>query len=81
MGMRSSAFVVPSEAKRERASADGSKLPSCDQRVAGNIAGKGTYIDSWRKRRTLYIVMRDVGDDDIMIIGYMFSACGVSGIA
>ena len=29
----------------------------------------------------MYIVMRDVGDDDIMIIGYMFSACGVSGIA
>ena len=51
-------------------------------RSAGSrqYAGKGTYIDSWRKRRTLYIVMRDVGDDDIMIIGYIFSACGVSGI-
>lgn len=80
--MRSSAFVVPSAAKRERASADGSKLPSYVQRVASNnIAGKRTYMDSWRKRRTLYIVMRDVGDDDIIIIGYMFSACGVSGIA
>lgn len=37
-------------------------------------------MDSWRNRRTLYMVMRDVGDEDIMMIGYIFSACGVSGI-
>jgi hypothetical protein len=37
-------------------------------------------MDSWRNRRTLYMVIRDVGDEDIIIIGYMFSAWGVSGI-
>lgn len=42
------------------------------------ISRQGTYMDSWRKRRTLYMVMRDVGDDDIMIIGYIFSAWGVN---
>jgi len=31
-----------------------------------------TYVDSWRKRFTLCIVMRAVGDEEIMMIGYMF---------
>lgn len=36
-------------------------------------------MDSWRKRRTLYMVIRDVGDEDIMMMGYMFSAQNLSG--
>src|SRR6266404_5308355 len=80
--MRSSAFVVPSAAKRARASADGSKLSSYVSSVSGwqVISQKGTHMDSCKKRRTLYMVMRDVGDDDIMIIGNMFSIRIVSEI-
>lgn len=30
-----------------------------------------TYVASWRKRLTLCIVIRAVGDEEIMMIGYI----------
>ena len=32
------------------------------------------YVDSWRKRLTLCIVISAVGDDEIIMIGYMVPA-------
>lgn len=29
-----------------------------------------TYVDSWRKRLTLYIVMREVGEEEMMMMGW-----------
>jgi hypothetical protein len=46
----------------------------------GNKTIKRTCIDSWRNRRTLNMVIRDVGDEDIIIIGYTFSTQNVSGV-
>ena len=40
----------------------------------GDGKGKAAYVDSARKRLTLCIVMRAVGEDDIMIMGYMLPA-------
>jgi len=37
----------------------------------------GTYTDSWRKHLTLYIIMRAVGEQDIMMTGKKFSNRGV----
>lgn len=34
----------------------------------------GAYVDSARKRFTLCIVMRAVGDEDIMMMGYIVPA-------
>lgn len=31
-----------------------------------------TYDASWRKRRTLYIVINAVGEDEMMMIGFAF---------
>lgn len=35
---------------------------------------QSTYVDSARKRLTLCIVIRAVGEDEIMMMGYIFSA-------
>lgn len=83
MWRRSSARGFPAAAARSRAVVDGSKLGGrceyleCTSRQAHRIRriSKGwvTYTASCKKRFTLYMVISAVGDDEIMMIGNMFS--------
>ena len=70
MGITSSGRELPSAVARLRASCEGSKLRRfCKDERKWNRMRDMAYIASARKRLTLCIVMRAVGEDDIMMIG------------
>lgn len=76
MGITSSGRKLPSAVARARASCEGSKLGRFvkDERESYRIRDM-TYTASARKRLTPCIVMRAVGEDEIMMIGSVFPIC------
>jgi hypothetical protein len=68
----SSGLVLPSAVARLRASCEVSKLENgiYQNQTDAEVFVK-TYIDSCRNFLTLCMVMRAVGEDDIMIMGNM----------
>ena len=73
--MRSSGLRLPSAVARARASCEGSKLHFINVseiRMEGGC--KETYEESSRKRLTLCMVMRAVGEDEMMMIGWLWPA-------
>ena len=60
---------MPSAAARARASDEGSNLFQIATELSEYYAVVYTHTDSWRNLLTLCIVMRDVGLDEMMMIG------------
>ena len=79
MWRRSSARGLPAAAARSRAVAEGSKLNRRGEslvRMQAHMENKKrnvAYTASCRNRFTLYIVISAVGDDEIMMMGNIFS--------